>query len=604
MNKKDEKKLTVGQIVKNAIFTIKYAARYDKKLVATIILLFCLVNVAQALYDTYLLKRIIEMLSDQSGIKEILLLLAGAMVVIVGIEWAGQVLDHWAEAKTIALCGRIQRDLIKKNSQMDLICYDNPEYYDMYITVASTSNEMIKKAIFVVANLLGGMLAMCAAAVVLVTISPIIAVFPVAGFVVNLLTRYKIEAIHYTWMLESKKHLRRAEYSKRVFYQPEFAKECKMTNVREPLRKQFDEALDRVADAGRKYAPSMTWLSLINWISVFTIFSFFCVPATLGYLALVVKSIALGDVAATNNAANYIRRNLDMANYCIIDLQQIGQFAEKFRVILDYETVIEGHKGTKELPKDCTLELDHMSFCYPGNEHNTLEDISLTIKPGEKIAIVGENGAGKTTFVKLLMRLYDVSEGCIKYGGNDIRDYGTDAYRNTIGVVFQDYQIYAATLGENVMMRKTTPEDEETIRTALDKADFTKRLATLPNGIDTNLTREFSEDGVNLSGGEAQKVAIARVFAGGSQNKIAILDEPSSALDPVSEYKLNENLIANAKDATVIFISHRLSTTRMADRIYLFEHGRIKEQGTHDELMALDGEYRKMFDRQAKSYIS
>ena len=270
---------------------------------------------AQALYDTYLLKRIIEMLSDQSGIKEILLLLAGVMVVIVGIEWAGQLLDQ------------------------------------------STSNEMIHKAIFVVANLLGGMLAMCAAAVVLVTISPIIAVFPVAGFIVNLLTRYKIEAIHYTWMVKSKKHLRRAEYSERVFYQPEFAKECKMTNVREPLRKQFDEALDRVADAGRKYAPSMTWLSLINWISVFTIFSFFCVPATLGYLALVVKSIALGDVAATNNAANYIRRNLDMANYCIIDLQQIGQFAEKFRVILDYETVIEGHN------RCCILGLSDLC-CY------------------------------------------------------------------------------------------------------------------------------------------------------------------------------------------------------------------------------------------------
>lgn len=604
MSNKKEETLTAKQIIGNAFFTIKYAAGYDRKLVVSIIVLFCLVRVAQALYDTYLLKRIIEMLSDESGISEILLLLAVAFVIIVGIEWGSQLLEHWAAAKTIKLCGRIQRTLIEKNSRMDLICYDNPEYYDMYISVAAASDEMIQKAVFVVANLLGGMFAMCAAAAVLVTISPIIAIFPVAGFIVNLLTRYKIEELHYAWYLESKKHYRRSDYSKRVFYQPEFAKECKMTNVREPLRKQFDEALDRAADAGRKYAPPMTWISLINWISVFTVFSFFCVPATLGYLALVAKSIALGDVAATNNAANYVRRYLDMANYCIIDLQQIGQFAEKFRAILKYETTIEGQAGTKEIPDDCTLELKHMSFRYPGNEHNTLEDISLTIRPGEKIAIVGENGAGKTTFVKLLMRLYDVTDGFISYGGNDIREYQTDAYRKSIGVVFQDYQIYAATLAENVMMRKTTPEDEKIIRQALEKADFSKRLATLPNGIDTVLTREFSEEGVNLSGGEAQKVAIARVFAGGSEKKIAILDEPSSALDPVSEYRLNENLIANAKDSTVIFISHRLSTTRMADRIYLFEHGRIKEQGTHDELMALDGEYKKMFDRQAKNYIS
>ena len=152
-------------------------------------------------------------------------------------------------------------------------------------------------------------------------------------------------------------------------------------------------------------------------------------------------------------------------------------------------------------------------------------------------------------------------------------------------------------------MSECKDEDRKRVEAALELADFGKRLQTLPQGIDTVLTREFDEEGVNLSGGEAQKVAIARIFAKKTENVIAILDEPSSAIDPVSEYRLNENLIRNAKDATVIFISHRLSTTRMADRIYLFADGGIKEQGTHDELMALGGEYKEMFVRQAKNYI-
>ena len=201
------------------------------------------------------------------------------------------------------------------------------------------------------------------------------------------------------------------------------------------------------------------------------------------------------------------------------------------------------------------------------------------------------------------MRLYDVTGGSISYGSHDIREYNTREYRKKISAVFQDYNIYAATIAENVLLRKVKKEDEEDVLHALKKADFGRKLDSLPLGINTPLTREFDDDGVNLSGGEGQKIAISRVFLRNDDRAVSILDEPSSALDPVSEYKLNKNLIENAGDNTVIFISHRLSTTRMADRIYLFEHGKIIEQGTHDELMDLNGRYREMFDRQAHNYL-
>ena len=329
----------------------------------------------------------------------------------------------------------------------------------------------------------------------------------------------------------------------------------------------------------------------------------FCVPLYLGYMALVVCNIGLGDVAALNNAQGIMRNQLDSINYCIERIQRAGMFCERFRKFMNYESKIEEAVGEASIPEEhSVLEINDMTFRYHGADKDTLKHISMTIRPGEKVAFVGENGAGKSTLIKLLMRLYDVTEGSIRYGERDIREYSTEEYRDIFGSVFQDYQLYAATVQENVMMQQPKGEDPDRITEALDQSGFLERLRTLPLGLDTSLTREFAEDGVQLSGGEAQKVAIARLFAKKDRMHIAILDEPSSALDPKAEYDLNRNILNKAGDATVIFISHRLSTTKEADRIYMFEHGEIIEEGTHQELMELGGQYAEMFHCQAKYY--
>jgi ATP-binding cassette subfamily B protein len=277
--------------------------------------------------------------------------------------------------------------------------------------------------------------------------------------------------------------------------------------------------------------------------------------------------------------------------------------------------------GDEEVPPFASLELRNVSFTYdfsdkpryefhdadhkmPETESgrgDALRHVDLTLRRGEKIAIVGYNGAGKTTLIKLLMRLYDPTEGLVLWNGRDLREYDTEQLRGRIGTVFQDFKIFAASVGENVMGGRYDPEsDEETVRTALDAAGFTEKLRELERGIDTTLTREFDDHGTNLSGGEAQKVAIARVFA--KPFELIIMDEPSSALDPVAEYELNQAILRYAADKTVIFISHRLSTTRMADRIYMFDSGALCEVGSHDELMKRDGKYAEMFRLQAEKY--
>ncbi|MCR4748696.1 MAG: ABC transporter ATP-binding protein/permease [Lachnospiraceae bacterium] len=610
MRKEDKKKrkdkeenISIRQMIKNVGYLIRYASRYDRPLIVKIMFLNIFLLSGMAFNDTFILKMIINGLIGKTEFSRIMVLLLISLVLVVFLEWAGQLLDEWAKARLIPLSGRIQRDLAKKNSLKDLIFYDDPENYDTYAVVSQRADELIGDAVTIVSKIIGGIVALFVAAAMILTIDPILAIFPIAGFIVNLMTRFKIEKINYTWWTAYKLKIRKADYSKRVFYQPEFAKECKLTNVKEPLRQQFDEALDEASKEGWVYGPPLTWVSLVNWISVFTIFSFFAIPAYLGYLALVIKSIALGEVASANNASNYVRRNLNNINYCLVDFQMIGLYGDKLIKLLEYEPNIEVADGLTPNKGSEVLSLSHVSFRYPHTDKDTLEDISIEIHPGEKIAIVGENGAGKTTFVKLLMRLYDVTGGSIRYGEHDIREYNTKEYRKKISAVFQDYNIYAATLAENVLLGPVGENDREDIVKALEKADFSKKLNSLEKGLDTPLTREFDESGVNLSGGESQKIAISRVFLKNEDRAISILDEPSSALDPVSEYKLNKNLIENAKQNTVIFISHRLSTTRMADRIYLFEHGRIIEQGTHDQLMSLKGRYREMFDRQAHNYV-
>ena len=281
-----------------------------------------------------------------------------------------------------------------------------------------------------------------------------------------------------------------------------------------------------------------------------------------------------------------------------------SMYIDKIRAFLAYEPRIKLEVG-KDVPDgNGELVLDHVSFKYNEKSRNVLNDISLTVKPGEHIAIVGYNGAGKTTLIKLLMRLYDPSSGTIKYHGQDVKVYKPSDYHRKIGVVFQDFQMFGASLAENVVMDDLTKDqleqEDPKIRKALKEAGFGSKLAKLPDGLFTQVTTEFDSKGVDFSGGESQKVAISRAFYKNAD--ILIMDEPSSALDPIAEYELNKAMETAAKGKTVFYISHRLSTTRDADRILMLEKGRIIEEGTHEQLLKRNGQYAQMWNAQAGKY--
>lgn len=603
-SKNNQEKLPVSRILSNYFYLLKYAFRKDAFLIILIFVSFVAGGVGYASMDTIFMRVFINYLSDDRyTFYQTAVLVVGATIGMALLMAFERCTESFAQPRIIRMTGMMQEEMIKKVVTMDLMCYDCDTYYDDFIVAASQLEDMILTAIFDLARMGRNVTTVLVLSGLITFIDPVIAIFPVLGFLINIFSRFRIMKLEYEYDVEKKTIMRRANYSKRVFYQPEYAKEIKLSHIEVPLERQFHQAIDETIAVSKKYGIRISLWSLVNWIFVFTFLSLFCVPLYLGYMALVVCQIGLGDVAALNNAQSTVRNRLDAINYCVERIQRAGLFCERFRKFMNYESSIEKAKGTANVPKNRTvLEIKDMSFHYDGTDKDTLKHINMKIKAGEKVAFVGENGAGKSTFIKLLMRLYDVTEGSICYGEHDIREFSTEDYRDIFGSVFQDYQIYATSVQDNVMMHKWDEKEQERVKMALEQSGFWDRLNTLPNGLMTSLTREFADDGVQLSGGEAQKVAIARLFAKKERMHIAILDEPSSALDPKAEYELNQNILNKAGDATVIFISHRLSTTRDADCIYMFENGEIIEQGTHRELMELNGQYADMFRCQAKYY--
>ncbi|MCI9436070.1 MAG: ABC transporter ATP-binding protein [Lachnospiraceae bacterium] len=253
---------------------------------------------------------------------------------------------------------------------------------------------------------------------------------------------------------------------------------------------------------------------------------------------------------------------------------------------------------TDEIRENYEFEFRNVTFTYPGAAAPSLSGISCSFRKGEKIAIVGRNGSGKTTFIKLLCRLCDPQEGEILLNGVDIRKYQYQEYLSFFSTVFQDYQIFAFRLGENVAVESEYDKDKVTL--ALENAGFGERLKTLAEGLDTQLFKRFSEDGVELSGGESQKVAIARCLY--KDAPYVVLDEPTAALDPVAEADIYQRMNRFTKDKGAIYISHRLSSCHFCHRILVFEEGKIAEQGSHEELLAAGGLYRRLWDAQAQYY--
>ncbi len=614
MSKKPKQKLS--SVLKNNLYMLGIIARY----IPAYFVLRMLHGVLYGVMDfvsTYFSYRLLNQVSDGGSFTKAAIII-GLMALF---NFAFYLFDIWfrelhdpAEKQKLHL--RMHKELFEKSLTLDLACFDDPEFYNDFVWAMNESDTRAMEVMGSISMLTHNLIASVSILSLLFTIDPLVAVILLVSAAVTLVCNIIGNKMQFEFQKEFKPLDRKKAYINRVYHLADYSKEIRISQASDLLMNEYDENTRKIVDVDLKYGKKFFVFYGLGWNTLGQL-AFFGV---LLYMVFGLKNgtVDVGSFAATTGVVWRIRWKLISLSEILSKFVGHSLFIEKYREFLRF--VPEIKDGETELPKFESLEFKDVSFSYDFASHPkykfhekdyeppktdsgkyVLKNINLKLTAGEKIAIVGYNGAGKTTLIKLMMRLYDATKGEILYNGKNIKTYEPSAYRQKIGTVFQDYKIFAATVAQNV---KNGIYDEKTDRqrviAALDSADFTEKLSSLSNGIDTHLTREFNDEGTNLSGGEAQKVAIARVFA--KDFPIVIMDEPSSALDPMAEYNLNQSILNNTKDKAVIFISHRLSTTRIADKIYMFADGELIEQGSHEELLEQNGKYAEMFRMQSEKY--
>lgn len=423
------------------------------------------------------------------------------------------------------------------------------------------------------------------------TLSPVVAIVIILGVIIQSYFNYKGKKFEHDKQESIMEALRKTDYFEGTMADFNYGKEIRLNNLKDKLIEKYGTARDEEVGIIEQVQQKYFYYGLINSILDIITYGFSIVYIILDALR---GSLSIANfLIYFQSIANFSSR-VTIISDSFIEIKKMSMSVDKFRdfMALDSE---ETDNNETILDFDGDIEFKDVSFAYPHSEKNTINNINLYIKKGEKLAVVGPNGAGKTTFIKLLMNFYTCSSGQILYKNNDIKEFNIKKYQRIFSTIFQECLLFAFTIKENIGLGS-----DERLVEAIELSGFDKKISKLPKGLDTPLTKYFEKDGIELSGGEKQKLMMARAI--NKNGAIYIFDEPTAALDPIAEGEIYENFAEIVKDKTAIFISHRLSSTKFCDRIVYINNGTIEELGTHEELMKLNGAYAHMYNTQSKYY--
>ena len=550
----------------------------------------------------YLLKRIVDTTAAmvagsgqlQWGNLGTLLVLAACVALAVDI--GRQVGDHVSKAQAAVVADHVFDRIHQQSILLDLAYYENPAYFD---TLHRAQTEGPYRPTQIVNGLVGviqGAISLLAISGLLVTFHPILPVLLCGAALPAVAVRYHFAGQHYAWQQRRNREERQARYYNWMLTGETHAKEIRLFNLGPRFADRFrqlrhllrSESLilsqkRSLAEAGARAVSTAVLFSLMAWVCVRTVSG----AITLGAMVMFVQAFQKG--------AGFLGQLLGGLS----DLYENQLFLTQFFRFMTLAPAIDMPLNPLPVPTpvQAGLTVECLNFRYPAGEQVVLKDISFTLAPGEVVALVGDNGTGKTTLVKLLCRLYDPNSGSITLDGQDIRGFDPVDYRRRFSVIFQDFIQYQLTARDNIQFGNTAlAAGTEAIKKAATKAGVAKTIDALPMGYDTVLGKLF-DNGRELSVGQWQKLALARAFYRDAD--IVVLDEPTSALDVKSEYALFQAFRELLDGRSALIISHRFSTVRLADRILVLENGCIVESGSHEQLMALEGRYAGMVCTQA-----
>ncbi len=599
MRKNNKKKAKPFESIKNMMYALKIVSSASPMAIPMMALTqtayWFFANFIQQILFLRVLLGIIEQKGSYKEYMIMVLVFVLSGVIAKGLEIFS---DFYVVLCYRKVYHKLNKMIFEQAGKVDIECYENPEFYDVYTRATEiVTNRRYMDFCFYVARLISSVITGVFLIVYIVSVDPkllfIMSMLLIVFFILGYKNRLEIKKDE-----EMTPNRREKSYVQRTVFLRDFSKDMRTSDIFSVMYEKMKRAVENNRAIIKKYGIRVA-------IVDFVVSSFgesFPIAATYLYTCyrfIVKRDLPVSDFSVVMSAVNNLNSVINECISCASQTQKISMYFGYLKEFFSFKaTVVSGDRKAEEFE---TIEFKNVSFKYPSSEEYSLKNVSLKITKEDRVAVVGHNGAGKTTFVKLLLRFYNPTEGEILYNGVNVLEYDIISLRKRLATVFQNYKVYALSVNENVLCHEPENDDDYSLsKVSLKKSGVYEKVSSLPKKAETVITREFDDKGTGLSGGEQQKVAAARMFA--KKYDLAILDEPSSALDPIAEYKMYENIITETENKTVIFISHRLSSAVLSDKIYVFEGGTVVETGTHEELMAQEGIYAEMFNMQASNY--
>lgn len=586
---------------RNVLPVMKYfyrvAWRHDKPY---FLLVFCnmLLRGGSPFLNIVLPKYLIDELVGPRRPDQVLILVAVIVLSNYLISHIRNLLDYFLNRSQDRLSMKLDEMLGDQTMRMDFEYTENAAVLD-HLGKAKTGMSWYSGGIGGfsenLTNIVGGIITLTGTLAIICTLSPWLILLLLLLIAGNLFITSRMQKMEVKFRKDLVGVNRRFGYYFNIVKDIKYAKDIRMYHAQSLVLDRVDEYIRDDWEMEDKINRNRNRYQVIT-IAV-NVFQQVILYGTLG-LRVLGGLMGIGDYQMLISAANSFTDSLSGVLAQLINITNTADFMNEYRSFMEYPAAQS--RGTLPVDADIphTFEFRDVSFRYPEADADSLSHVSLVIPAGQKLSVVGENGAGKTTFIKLLCRLYDVTDGQILMDGIDIREYDREDYRRLFAVVFQDYRLFSFTIAENVAAGEHP--DRDGVYDALNKAGFDERLSKLEKGIDTPVYKNFEKDGVEFSGGESQKLAIARAMY--KDAPAAILDEPTAALDPVAEADIYRRFDTLIGGKTALYISHRLSSSRFCDRIAVFHKGELVEYGSHRNLSAAGGKYSEMWNAQAQYY--